>query len=53
VETPIELTEAELDEVVGGITVGQGQAVAFTFTETGPNATINYSVNLSTSVPLE
>jgi hypothetical protein len=56
VETPIELTEAELDEVVGGIPVGGGggaeaRTVTFTATATGPNATVIGSVVLSTSVP--
>jgi hypothetical protein len=49
-----ELTLAELDEVAGGaaaVGVGMAEAVSFSITATGPNASVSGSVNIATAVP--
>jgi hypothetical protein len=50
-ETLIELTEVELEEVAGGVSIGQAEEVVFSSTATGPNARVNETVNISTALP--
>ena len=49
-----ELTLAELDEVAGGaavVGVGMAEAVSFSITATGPNASVSFSQSIFTATP--